>query len=122
MGLDERAFWLRVDRMLEQMQMTLGQMCQKLGLSYNTLNTQRKRNTLPKIEQLYGMASILNTSMEYLLTGKNLQILTTEAKAVNESEELQALVRAVIRDPKLLRIISAVVESSEKTIRSVNIG
>lgn len=41
-----------------------------------------------------------------------------EAKAVSESPELQALVRAVMRDPQLLSALATVIESSER----VNIG
>ena len=53
--------------------------------------------------------------MEALFTGKELpSYQCKEAQAVEKSPELQALVRAIMRDPNLLRVISAVVTSSEK--------
>ena len=63
------------------------------------------------------MAEALDTSMEALLTGEDApSYKSKEAQAVEKSPELQALVRAVMRDPNLLRVISAVVTSSEKNI------
>lgn len=102
MGLDERAFWLRIDAELERSNLSLGQMCTMLGLSYYTLNTQRKRHTLPKIEQLYGMSQIFNKSIEYLLSGKERdsfppRIQNIAIRCLSASEEDLALIERVLR-------------------------
>ena len=96
--------------------MSLGEFCAKANVSYNTVSYQRTRHALPKVEQLFSMADVLKLSVEELITGKSSIDISLEAKAVNESEELKALVRAVMRDPQLLQVISAVVKSSEKTL------
>ena len=85
-------------------------------ISLNTYNGWKKRRILPRVDECYAIAKALGTTVEYLLTGENGLSDSPEAKAVNESEELKALVRAVMRDPQLLQVISAVVKSSEKTL------
>lgn len=112
-----RTFWNRIDELLEKQKATLRDLSAATDIKYNTLAIQRTRHSVPNSEQLYAISRYLNRPMEYLLTGiQSFASLCPEAKAVNESEELQALVRAVLRDPTLLRVISAVVESSEKTM------
>ena len=64
----------------------------------------------------------MNSTMEYIYAGEPVMNLNKEAQAVNDSSELQALVRAVMRDPALLRVISAVVESSEKSVGLDRLG
>ena len=65
---------------------------------------------------MLNLSKSLNVSIEYLLTGQDPYRLSAEAKAVNEDPELQAVVRAIVRDRRLLHVISAVVESSERTM------
>ncbi len=45
-------------------------LCEKTGIEYGSINTQRTKHALPKAEQLYIMSSLLNVTMEYLLTSK----------------------------------------------------
>lgn len=107
-------FWNRVDGILDEMKLSLGAFSNAIGLSYMTLNSQRKRHSLPKIEQLLDMAAFLHTSVEFLATGNDIDYnLIDEAKAVQNDKELQALVRAILRDRRLLSAISAVVNSYE---------
>ena len=115
MTIDGFEFWNRVDLLLEKRNVNLGAFAKVINLSYMTLNSQRKRHSLPKLEQLLDMAKFLNTSVEFLATGESiLQPLTPEAQAVENDPDLRALVRAVQRDRTLLSAISAVVKSYEK--------
>lgn len=71
MKIDGRAFWLRVDSELIASEFTLRDMCKDIGVSYFTVNTQRKNHALPKIEQLLGMANFLHKTVEELVIGKD---------------------------------------------------
>lgn len=73
----------------------------------------RTDNRLPKTEDVLAYSSALNVSMEYLLTGRDTRPMSREARLVEEDIELQAVVRAVARDRRLLSAISAVVMSYE---------
>ena len=87
------------------------------GIPLNTYNGWRKRKILPRGDECLAIAHELGVSVEYLLTGEDApSYQCKEAQAVEKSPELQALVRAIMRDPNLLRVISAVVTSSEKNI------
>ena len=108
-------FWKQVD--LQRGKTLLSEIASALCLNYQSIRDQRTNNRLPKLEDAYSIASYLGVSIEYILTGKDdSRKLTAEAEAVNNDPELQALVRAVLRDPNLLRVISAVVMSSEKNM------
>ena len=106
--------WNRVDELRAG---PLTDLCKKIGISYSRIKRNRTDCRIPSAEDLYALAKGLGTSMEFLLTGEEqASPLSPEAQAVEKSPELQALVRAVMRDPNLLRVISAVVTSSEKNI------
>ena len=85
---DASAFWERVDSLLRQRRINIGEMCLRTNISYNTLITQRTRKSIPKIEQLCDMAKALNTSLDYLVTGEEYQD-PLFAKLQND-EELKA--------------------------------
>ena len=122
--LDGYAFWQNISDELDKRGINNMELADKAGLSYRTITTQRNRHTIPGAEQLLKMAEALGTSMEALLTGssESHRKLTEEARLVDEDPDLQALVRAVSRDRSLLRIISAVIESSEKTVGLDRLG
>ena len=67
--VDGWTFWNNVDSELTRRNWNLGKLCAATGIPYNTISVQRVRHSLPKIEQVYKMASSLNVSMEFLLTG-----------------------------------------------------
>lgn len=114
MNFDGRQFWLRFDELLQSKNSNIRNLCKDTGLLYGTINTQRTRHTIPKAEYLYLISRYLNVSIEHLLTGlEDDSILLPEAKAVQNDKELQALVRAILRDRRLLSAISAVVNSYE---------
>lgn len=118
-------FWKRVDELKGDM--FLQELAEKAGLNYRTMRNQRSRCTFPKPADMQAIAKVLGTTQEYLMTGLGSPNVTTpkqegtpcfspEALAVENDDRLKALVRACLRDPRLLDVISAVVESSERTL------
>lgn len=114
-------FWNRVDLLRKDLQ--LQDLARMAGISYKTLTNQRVEHRYPKAEDMKNIARVLGTTQEFLMTGENRDrkeerssTLSPEALAVEKDDRLKALVRACLRDPRLLEIVSAVIESSEKTL------
>ncbi len=111
---DPYYFWNQIDK--ANSNQTLKSLCERAGLNYSNIKNQRSLNRLPKLEDAHALSRELGVTLEYLLTGVETQNLSPEAREVESSPELRALVRAVLRDKSLIQIISAIVESSEAHI------
>ena len=114
MGKEEKAFslWKRVDDLKGDR--TLQSIADEALIKYQRIKEQRSSGRIPTAEDLYAIARALNTSIEFLLTGENFQeVFCAEARAVNEDPELQALVRAVMKDRRLLSALASVITSME---------
>ena len=117
-------FWNRVDLLRKDMQ--LQDLARMAGISYKTLTNQRVEHRYPKAEDMKNIARVLGTTQEFLMTGVSPKMENgtsrvsisdcAEAVAVYNDDRLKALVRACLRDPRLLDVISAVRESSERTL------
>lgn len=70
MEIDAFAFWRRVDGLLIEKKKDLGALCSAIGYSYSTVNSQRTRHALPKLEQCISMARYLSVSVEFLTIGE----------------------------------------------------
>ena len=116
----ERSYqiWNRID--LLKGDISLNSLADKIGVKYQRMKEQRSSGRVPSADDLYRIAKALNSTMEYIYAGEGVGVISEEARLVDDDPELQALVRAIMRDRELLRIISAVVESSEKSIGAVN--
>lgn len=112
--LNGRMFWNNFDNVLLKKGENLTVFAERTGIGYKTMSVQRTRHSIPNIIQVFKMATALDVSIEHLLTGQeDISNLSPEAKAVQNDKELQALVRAILRDRRLLSAISAVVNSYE---------
>lgn len=108
-------FWKNLDIVLGNK--TLKTLSEEANVVYCTMKNQRSANRYPTVDDSYRMAKALGTTVEYLLTGESEQLACPEAKAVQEDGNLQALVRAVMRDPRLIQIMGTLIESTERNIR-----
>lgn len=106
-------FWQRVDVLRGNM--TLGDMAEKTGIKYSLLRNLRTDNRYPKTEDSSKIAKCLNTSVDYLIYGNNVQDLnpaeplTVQAKYVQEHKEINRLIDCIIENPKLLENIMAII-------------
>lgn len=108
-------FWKRIDSLLGNK--TLVRLAEETNLNYGTMKKRRSLDRFPSVEDSYILAKTLGTTVEYLMTGEKDQLICPEAKAVQEDGNLQALVRAVMRDPRLIQIMGTLIESTEQNIR-----
>ena len=70
-------FWKRVD-IVRPKQVTLKQIVEEAGLSYHLVKVQRSCNRIPKALEAARLATVLEVSLEWLLTGKIGEISYTE--------------------------------------------
>lgn len=113
MGIDGRAFWLRVDDRLANAGRSLADLCSSINVSYFTVNTQRKNHKLPKVEQLLMMSRELGMTMEELVTGDGAD-MCPEARIVIDDEDVRLVVRAIMYNRELLPLMAALVRSGQK--------
>jgi transcriptional regulator with XRE-family HTH domain len=64
-------FWQNVKEELEYNLLTQKELALAIGISYNTLQSWITKDRLPDAEQALKIADRLNTTIEYLVTGKN---------------------------------------------------
>ena len=80
-------FWLRVKDKLDYQDTTQKELAEKIGESYNTLQSWINRNRLPNAEQSVKIAIALNTSVEFLATGKSVHTTQKHEKTVKLLQE-----------------------------------
>jgi len=64
-------FWIRVKDELEYLGLSQKDLAKKIRESYNTLQSWINKDRLPNAEQAVKIANVLQTSVEFLVTGKN---------------------------------------------------
>ncbi|MBR5645670.1 MAG: helix-turn-helix transcriptional regulator [Treponema sp.] len=80
-------FWIRVKRKLEFKELSQRDLAIKINESYNTLQSWINRDRLPDAEQAVKIAEVLNTSVEFLVTGKTNNIKNDHKKTIKLLEE-----------------------------------
>ena len=80
-------FWLRVKDKLDFQDSTQRDLAQNINESYNTLQSWINRDRLPNAEQAVKIADALNTSVEFLVTGKSNNRKNDQSKTVKLLEE-----------------------------------
>ena len=80
-------FWLRVKDKLDFQDSTQRDLAQNINESYNTLQSWINRDRLPNAEQAVKIAEALNTSVEFLVTGKSNNRKNDHSKTVELLEE-----------------------------------
>lgn len=106
--------------------MSLKELAERAGINYLTMKGMRSSCRYPKENAIMQIAEVLKTTPDVLLSGKAKAqtkagvrggtSISPEALAVENDDRLKALVRACLRDPRLLEVVSAVIESSERTL------
>lgn len=85
---DAYYFWRRFDEERERKNLNIIQVADEIGMKAQTIREQRSNNTLPKVNYLYNIASVLGVSMEYLLTGH--KALDYDARIIAIADSLAA--------------------------------
>ena len=75
-------FWTRVKDILDFNTISQKELAGKINESYNTLQSWINRDRLPNAEQAVKIADALNTSVEFLVTGKSVSYKPNHSKTI----------------------------------------
>ena len=68
--MDGYCFWKNVDKVLGQQKLI--SIAEKAGVNYRTIKNQRSGVRLPSLDDAFKIAKVLGVSLEYLLTGNQI--------------------------------------------------
>lgn len=112
MNDDAFGFWKRVDELKGKM--TLSELSVNAGIKYQQVRHLRSENRYPKAKEIHRISLILKSSSDYLISGIDSSDLSPEMEFVRDNPLCRKIVRYLMEDERLLEIISAFIESSEK--------
>lgn len=95
MKIDVDLFWERFDLLLKEKFTDIGEFCDATKLSYNTVISQRARKSVPKIEQLLDMTSVLGVPLDFLVTGADPKPAPKIMTTFTESKTLMSIAHAL---------------------------
>lgn len=102
------AFWKRFDQKCRDCELNVIDVARATGLKYSNLKNQRSKLILPKTEAAIKIAQTLNTTVEFLLTGKD-----------SESPVLDPVLLKISENPRLLSIASCLPKMNEDQLTSI---
>ena len=107
-------YWQRVDELL--CGMSLKQLADKTGLSYATIKDMRTRSRYPRQEASIKIASALNTTTDYLMTGRGAARgeESDVAGYLEGNAEAKAIVKAMMDNPGLTEHLAAILKMMGK--------
>ncbi|WP_407432520.1 helix-turn-helix domain-containing protein [Methanobrevibacter sp.] len=82
-------FWNRVKALIKENKITQEMLANKAGISFNNLKQQIFYNRYPTADEAVKIAQVLNTTVEYLVTGK--PIIDEEFKQAYKDELIKTL-------------------------------
>lgn len=103
-------FWNRVD---SKKNCSSKELADKVGMNYSSMLTMRSRCNLPNMEMMIRFSKELGASIDWLLTGCGTS-MSEEAKYVEENPDARILIRAIMKNPKILPLVSALIETDVK--------
>ena len=81
----------RIQALRKQQGLSQEELADRLGLSRQAIGKWESGSSMPSIDNLIELSSILQTSVDYLLTGREPEPLSKESESVISAETLQAL-------------------------------
>lgn len=94
-------FWKNVKDELEYNLMTQKELAESINISYNTLQSWITKDRLPDAEKAVNIAKKLNTTVEYLVTGKSKVQKDDNRKIIlNIQKEMNSVFDEYLEKPK----------------------
>ena len=111
-------FWKRVDEVRGDI--PLSKVAEAIGIKDQSIRAMRSQNRFPKSNVIHDLAGFLGTTVEFLMSGDEVNSapsMCKEALFVQNNPEARLLIRAVMEDPSILPLVSAL---AEKAVPSIN--
>ena len=115
-------FWNRVDALLDSRKMSVKQLAQGIGVSYDVMRQWRSKNRFPEGNIPTLIAEWLGTTERFLLSGSDeSSSFCEEARYVQQHIEARQLIRAIMEDPTILPLVSALAEKAVPSLKERNV-
>lgn len=79
-------FYENVKQLVKTNNLTLRSFIESLGINYDSYNSCKKYNNLPRADEAVKIAQALNTTVEYLVTGNKPDLSSETKSLINELE------------------------------------
>ena len=81
-------FYERVKTLLKSKNLTLAETLKNLGISLDSYKSCKRYGNLPRADEVCKLAQVLDTSVEYLVTGAESEVVDTKAEILAALENL----------------------------------
>lgn len=113
MTINGKDFWERIGRLSELNGTTTSDLASWCDTSNDVIRQWKSKGRIPKVENVLSIAEHLNTDVSFLLKGYS-SVSIPEMEFVRDNPLCRKIVRYLMEDERLLEVISAFIESSEK--------
>lgn len=79
-------FYENVKQLVKTNNLTLRSFIESLGINYDSYNSCKKYNNLPRADEAVKIAQALETTVEYLVTGNKPDLSSETKSLINELE------------------------------------
>jgi len=110
-------FWERIDSIRT---MSLKELAESIQVDYNVMIAQKAMNRIPRINELCRYARALNTTVEWLVSGRESEILITNNLLANLDSRLSTIINAVLQaDSEILSEIERILHIKPESVRTI---
>ena len=108
--MDGKEFWDRVDILKGNRLLT--DMASKTGIKYQHIRHLRSELRYPKADEIASIADFLNSTCDFLITGKTKgSLLSIESQYVEQNPDAKLLIRAIMKNPAILPLVSTLLKT-----------
>ena len=108
--MDGKEFWDRVDILKGNKLFT--EMASKTGIKYQHIRHLRSELRYPKADEIASIADFLNSTCDFLITGKTKgSLLSIESQYVEQNPDAKLLIRALMKNPAILPLVSTLLKT-----------
>lgn len=108
--MDGKEFWDRVDILKGNRLLT--DMASKTGIKYQHIRHLRSELRYPKADEIASIADFLNSTCDFLITGKTKgSLFSIESQYVEQNPDAKLLVRAIMKNPAILPLVSTLLKT-----------
>lgn len=108
--MDGKEFWDRVDILKGNRLLT--DMASKTGIKYQHIRHLRSELRYPKADEIASIADFLNSTCDFLITGKTKgSLLSIESQYVEQNQDARLLIRAIMKNPAILSLVSTLLKT-----------
>lgn len=107
-------FWKRIDGLREH---SLIEIAESTGIDYNLIKTQRSKNRLPKTLEAIAIAKVVNTSVEWLVTGEEAPLPDKTLDRIRKNAKLYRIAKFLVRaDERQLNAVEVVLNINPSSL------